>query len=150
MPERNYPASSAEEVMGSMARALYERGGAEELPFIRKLFGTFGETAGRRIREKTNGLDFRSAVTKFFTPALKADPPRAEFVELTDTKLVIKAFTCRIGLAGAGRDVCEAIMELDHKIISRISGENVAMTIEKSIAAGDGHCLIKFEVERTS
>lgn len=38
-------------------------------------------------------------------------------------------------------------MELDRNMISRLTGEEVAMQIEKSIAAGDDCCLIKFQVE---
>lgn len=147
MSGKSYPASSAEEVMGSLARALYEKCGEAELPLISSLFGTLGDSAGQKMREKVGAVNFSVAVSKFFSPALKAVPPRAEFVELTDDKLVIKAFTCRIGLKGAGRKVCEAIMELDRNMISSLTGEKVAMQIEKSIAAGDDCCLIKFQVE---
>ena len=86
-------------------------------------------------------------MTTFFAPALKANPPRAEFVELTEDKLIIKAFTCRIGLHGAGRKLCEAIMEIDREMIGQIAGEKINMQIEKSMAAGDDCCLITFQLK---
>lgn len=142
-----YPASSSEEVMGSLAKALSERSSQDEIPFIAALFGKMGKTSGRRLKEKMGRLDFASAVTTFFTPALKSQPPRAEFIELSDNRLVLKAFTCRLGLRGAGRELCKAIMELDREMISEIAGEKVVMCIEKSLAAGDDCCLIRFQLK---
>lgn len=147
MSREKYPASSNEEVMGSLARALHEKGGDEVIPFIASLFGKLGSTAGAKLKRKMEQGDFKSAVTTFFSSALNAQPPRAEFLELTDEKLVIKAFICRIGLFGAGRKLCEAIMELDREMISQIAGEKIDMHIEKSMAAGDDCCLIKFQLQ---
>jgi hypothetical protein len=146
MSQPQLPSSTSEEVMGSLARVLYERQGREVIPLITSLFGKLGSSAGARLKRKGGTQDFTTAVTTFFTPALQSKPPRAEFVDLTENSLIVKAFTCRIGLCGAGRELCEAVMELDREMINQITGEEVNMIIEKSLAAGDDCCLIKFSV----
>ena len=140
-----YPASSSQEVMGSLARALYEKGGAESLKIIESVFQRYGRAQGRAKKEKIACGDFVSAVKGFFGPALKSSPPRAEFVELTEDRLVLRAFTCRIGIQGAGGELCRAIMELDRAMIGQMAGRELDMCIEKSLAAGDDCCLIEFK-----
>lgn len=140
----DYPASSSQEVMGSLARALYEKGGAKSLKIIESVFKRYGRAQGRAMKEKIACGDFVSAVKGFFGPALKSFPPRAEFVELSENRLVLRAFTCRMGIQGAGGDLCRAIMELDRAMIGQMAGRELDMRIEKSLAAGDDCCLVKF------
>ncbi|MBN2282568.1 MAG: L-2-amino-thiazoline-4-carboxylic acid hydrolase [Deltaproteobacteria bacterium] len=144
--EKNYPASSGPEAQGSLAKALYEKGGAETLPLIASIFRRLGAVQGVKMRKKLGCEDFKSAAWGLFGPALKAQPPRAEFIELTDNKLVIKAFTCRLGLFGAGRNLCEAIMEIDRAMVSGMVGKDVDMKIEKTLAADDDCCLIEIRI----
>ncbi len=139
-----YPASSSAEVHGSLAKALFEEGGEDTLPLISSIFWRLGRAQGVKMKKKLDCDDFRSAVGGLFGPALKAQPPRAQFVELTDDRLVIRSFTCRLGLFGAGKKLCEAVMEIDRAIVSEIVGGDVDMKIEKSFAAGDDCCLIEF------
>jgi len=146
--EKQYPASSSAEVHGSLARALYEKGGAEALPLISSIFWRLGRAQGAKMRKKLDCDDFKSAVGGLFGPALKAQPPRAEFVELTDDRLLIRSFTCRLGLFGAGKELCEAVMEIDRAIVSEIVGGEVDMQIRKSFAADDDCCLIEFKLVR--
>ncbi|MBF7084513.1 hypothetical protein IT084_16310 [Desulfallas sp. Bu1-1] len=141
----DYPASSSQEVMGSLARALYEKGGPEILKIIESVFRRLGQVQGDTMKKKLVCGDFVSAVKGFFGPALKSSPPRAEFVELTEHRLVLKAFTCRMGIQGVGGDLCRAIMELDREMIGQMAGQEVEMRIDKSLAAGDNYCLIEFK-----
>ena len=50
-------------------------------------------------------------------------------------------------LPGAGEEVCQAIMALDKAMLSELAGKPLRMEIRKTLAAGDEHCEIEFEVE---
>jgi hypothetical protein len=146
MVEGKYLVSSSREVQGSLARLLYEKNGPEVLPLIAAIFKEFGVVEGKKARNKLGDLDFTTAVRTFFRPALESKPPRAEIVELTDSKLVLKGLTCAMGLRGAGRAVCQAIMEIDKAIVSNLTKKKVELNIIHTMAANDPFCLVEFLV----
>ncbi len=143
-----YLASSRQEVMGSLARIVYEKNGAGALPLIESLFEELGVAEGRKAGKKLQANDFEEAIKSFFAPALQARPPRAEIVELSGEKVVIKAFKCVMGLYGAGKEVCQAVMALDQSMLTSLTEKPLRMEIIKSLAAGDEHCLIEFRVKK--
>ena len=148
MGENEYLASTSREVQGSLARLLYERNGPEVLPLIATLFAEFGAVEGKKARKKLGELGFVAALKAFFRPAI--DAKRAEIIELSEDKLVLKGLTCAMGLRGAGREVCQAIMALDKAIVSNLTGKEVKMDIKQTLADGDSYCLVEFIVAENS
>ena len=146
MIEGKYLASSSREVQGSLARLLYEKNGPGVLQIIAAIFREFGAVEGKKARKKLGDLDFATAVRNFFRPALESKPPRAEIVELTGSKLVLKGLTCAMGLKGAGREVCQAVMEIDKAIVSKLTKKGVELNIIQTLAANDPYCLVEFLV----
>jgi hypothetical protein len=144
MVEGKYLASSSREVQGSLARLLYEKNGPEVLPLVAAIFKEFGTVEGKKARRKLGDLDFATAVRTFFRPALESKPPRAEIVELTDSKLVLKGLTCAMGLKEAGREVCQAVMEIDKAMVSNLTKKKVELNIIHTLAANDPYCLVEF------
>lgn len=142
---KKYLTSSSREVQGTLARILYEKCGPEVLPIIAEVFKEFGATEGHKLRKKFQPGDFAAAVNTFFGPGIEAG--RAELVEFTGAKAIIRGFQCVMGLHGAGKEVCQAIMALDKAMLSELAGKPLRMEIRKTIAAGDEHCEIEFEVE---
>jgi len=142
---KKYLTSSSREVQGTLARILYEKCGPEVLPVIAEVFKEFGVTEGQKSRKKFQPADFAAAVKPLFGPSIEAG--RSELVELTGTKVIIRGFQCVMGLQGAGKEVCQAIMALDKAMLSELAGKPLRMEIRKTMAAGDEHCEIEFEVE---
>jgi len=79
--------------------------------------------------------------------ALESNPPRAEIVSSSDNEVVIKGHVCAMGLKGAGKEICEAIMAVDQETITEMVGKPLDMRIVKSLATGDDHCIIKFTLK---
>jgi hypothetical protein len=150
MNEKNYPASTSREVQGSLARILYEKNGPSVLPLVSSIFAEFGAIEGKKARKKTGEVDFATAVKTFFAPALESKPPRAEIVSVCGTKLVLKGFKCAMGLQGAGREVCRAVMAIDQAVIENLTGKDVKMDIKQSLAGDDEYCLVEFSVDTGS
>lgn len=142
---KNYLTSSSREVQGTLARILYEKCGPEVLPLIAEIFKEFGAVEGQKARQKVQPADFAAAVQSFFGPGVAAG--RAEIVELTDQKVVVRGRRCVMGLYGAGREVCQAIMALDRAMFGELAGKPVGMEIRKTLAANDEYCEIEFKVE---
>jgi len=145
LEEKKYLTSSSREVQGTLARILYEKCGPEVLPVIAEVFKEFGITEGQKSRKKSQPADFAAAVKPLFGPGIEAG--RSELVELTGTKVIIRGFQCVMGLQGAGKEVCQAIMALDKAMLSELAGKPLRMEIRKTLAAGDEHCEVEFEVE---
>jgi len=146
--ENKYPASTSREVQGSLARLLYEKNGPEVLPLISSIFAEFGTIEGKKARKKLGDFGFVAALSTFFKPAI--DGKRAEIIELREDKLVLKGLTCAMGLKGAGREVCQAIMAVDKAIVSNLTGKEVKLNIKQTLAANDPYCLVEFIVAEDS
>ena len=142
---KKYLTSSSREVQGTLARILYEKCGSEVLPIIAEVFKEFGTVEGKKARKKLPSADFAAAVKSFFGPGIEAG--RAELVELTDKKVIIRGRQCVMGLYDAGRETCRAVMAVDKAMLGELTGKPLRMEIKKTVAANDEYCEVEFEVE---
>jgi hypothetical protein len=54
-----------------------------------------------------------------------------------------------MGLDGAGKEICEAVMAIDQQTLVELVGQPLTMEIHQSRAAGAKHCLISFSLAST-
>jgi predicted hydrocarbon binding protein len=72
---------------------------------------------------------------------------RAGYIELTETKVIVRDRRCVMGLYGARKEVCQAIMAVDKAMLSELAGKSLRMEIKKTLAANDEYCEIEFTVD---
>ncbi|MBD3213629.1 MAG: hypothetical protein GF311_13555 [Candidatus Lokiarchaeota archaeon] len=132
------------EAQGMLIKAFYERFGQEALPIIKEICGKQGKALGLKIRKKVpdNRL---STVAEAFSKSY--DPKDVKVVELSDEKFRIQGTKCPFGLENTSRELCEAVMEIDHEYFKTAVSENIKLKIEKTVAAGDGHCDTTYKVK---
>ena len=61
--------------------------------------------------------------------------------------LRVKGERCALGLAGAGRPICEAMMNMDIGLFEASTGEEIDLSILKTVAAGDECCDVMFALK---
>jgi len=67
-----------------------------------------------------------------------------EIVELSDDAIHIKVPKCTLGIEGTSKELCEAMMATDTKLLNTLLGQEVETKILKSVAAGDKECEVIF------
>ena len=125
------------EQIGRTAKAVDKKFGAEGRNLLRQVQGEIGSEMGEMMKPLSPGEDFKSVGT-FFAGGLKMYGVEHE-VEVKEDKVVVKAPRCPYGLEGTNRELCEAMMAFDKRLIEAIS-PNVTLEIVKSVAAGDPCC----------
>jgi predicted ArsR family transcriptional regulator len=125
------------EAQGMLIKAFYEKFGKEALSIIKDICGRQGRVLGQKIRKKLPDHSL-SSVAEAFTKSY--DPNDVEVVSLSDDTFHIQGTKCPFGLEHTSRELCEAVMEIDHEYFRTAVSEDITLTIKRTIAAGDPRC----------
>jgi len=101
------------EAQGMLIKAFYEKFGKEALPIIKEILGKQGRALGLKIKKKLpdNRL---STVAKAFSKSY--DPNLVKVIAIADDIFQIQGTQCPFGLENTSRELCEAVMEIDHEL----------------------------------
>lgn len=123
--------------IGSIAKAVDKKFGAEGRSLLRQVMGERGFEMGAMMKPLSPGEDFKSVGT-FFAGAIKMFGVENE-AEVREGEVVVRAPKCPYGLEGTKRELCEAMMNFDARAVETI-GPNVTLQIVRTVAAGDPIC----------
>lgn len=124
--------------IGALSKAFYEKYGDEALPTIAEVMGESGVEHAKIAQSMLKGNDMK-AVGELFGMMEMFDF-EVEVIELSDDTIRFKMAPCPMGLEGTSKELCEAMMTSDKKMIETIIGKEVDANILKSVAAGDEYC----------
>jgi len=131
--------------LGAVCVAMIDRFGEEAEAVIRDLCAQRGLALGEKLASTMSRRSFSTGVEAFVTASRKSQTP-AELISISDTRAVLSGNRCPLGLEGKGLRVCRAMMDVDTGILQAACGGEIRVTIEKSVATGDDHCLVVFEL----
>ena len=134
------------EVEAELCKLFYKKFGEEALPIIRAVFREWGLHLGQRRKAEMEGEGLKAACETFLKPALQREP-KPEIIELSDERLEMKIFACPYHLKGWGRELCEAMEEMDGATMATLVGRELAGQHLKVIAAGDECCHVVMELK---
>jgi predicted hydrocarbon binding protein len=130
-------------MIGDVSKAFYEKNGKEALPTITEVANKRGaeraEIMGKMMRVK----NMKDVGELFKMMDLTMDIG-IEVIESSDKAFHFKLLKCVAGIDGTSRELCEALMATDKKMLSTLLGYEVEMKILQSIAAGDKNCEVIF------
>lgn len=121
------------ETQGALIKAFYERYGKEALQTLSEVMSEAGVESGK-IALKELRIKGMNVVSEL------AHAKGLEIIALSDDMIHFKNLQCPYGLKGTTRELCEAIMAYDRKMVSTIFKQEAEMKIPKTIAAGDQYC----------
>ena len=143
---KEFEVNTARDALALLSVLFYKRFGDEALPLIGKVCRKLGRTIGNQMRTNLDSFDLKSVGNAFLEGAKRRKSP-VTLLELTEKKIRVRSERCGLGLAGAGRPICEAMMNMDMGIFEAATGEEMALSILKTVAAGDECCDVIFTLK---
>jgi hypothetical protein len=119
---------------------LFRKYGNEGLVLIADMSREYGLTIAARAKDKLENNDLASVadyLLRIFGTVGRSKNNRTELVEITDTKVVIKAFQCPLRFDMPAMCLAHTTME---KTVVETLNPKLVYRIGKSIPAGDDYC----------
>ncbi len=130
--------------MGALSKAFYERYGKEALPIITEVMSQGGVESGKLMQAMAPVKDM-AGFSEMFKRIAAMIGAETETIELSDDVFHFKSSSpCPMGLEGTSKELCEALMTADQKMLSTFLGQEVDMKVLKAVAGGDKECELIF------
>jgi hypothetical protein len=128
---------------GTLCMAFYEKDGKEAIPIITEVSGKSGVAQAEMMQKMMPVKDMKDvgALFKMMDSMMEMG---LEIIELTDDSIHFKVPRCICGIEGTSKELCEAMMTSDVKMAGTLLGQEMEMTILKSLAVGDKECEVIF------
>ncbi|MFX0008029.1 MAG: L-2-amino-thiazoline-4-carboxylic acid hydrolase [Promethearchaeota archaeon] len=136
--------SSPIEAQGLLIKAIYEKFGKEALPIIKDICKRQGKSLGLKLKKKIPNNTL-STVARVFSKSF--DQNFVDIISISDKKFQIRGTRCPFGLENTSRELCEAVMVIDHEYFREAVGDDVKLKIIKTLAAGDPFCDTIYELD---
>ena len=129
--------------IGNLGKAFYEKYGDEALPVISEVMGKNGVAMAEMSKPMLKGEGMKAVREAFGT--FEMFDMGLEVLEVSDDTFHFKIAPCPLCLEGTSRELCEAMMTSDKKMVETIIGQEVEMEIPKSVAVGDEYCEVHYK-----
>ena len=130
-------------MIGDLCRAFYEKNGKEALPIITEVASKSGAQRAEIMQKMMPVKDMKGVGELFKMMDLMMEMGM-EIIELSDDAIHFKVQKCMLGIEGTSKELCEAMMATDTKMLNTLLGQEVETKILKSVAAGDKECEVIF------
>ena len=135
---------NAIEAQGLLIKAVYKKYGAEVLTIIKKVCEKQGRSLGLKVKRKLPNNNL-TTVAKAFSKSF--DQNFVKIISISDEKFQIRGTKCPFGLENTSRELCEAVMAIDHEYFREAVSDNIQLKILKTVAAGDPYCDTVYEIK---
>ncbi|MFX1417885.1 MAG: L-2-amino-thiazoline-4-carboxylic acid hydrolase [Promethearchaeota archaeon] len=133
------------EAQGLLIKAFYKKFGEEALPIIKNVCRKQGKSLGLKIKKKIPKNNLTS-VAKAFSNSF--DQNFVKIISISDEKFQIRGTKCPFGLENTSRELCEAVMVIDHEYFQEAVNDKVELKILKTVAVGDPYCDTVYEIKK--
>jgi predicted hydrocarbon binding protein len=132
------------EAQGLLIKAIYKEFGKAVLPIIKEICRKQGKSLGLKIKKKISNRKLPT-VAKAFSKSF--DPNFTKVISISDNKFQIHGTKCPFGLENTSRELCEAVMTIDHEYFREAVSDKIKLKIIKTVAAGDPYCDTVYEIK---
>ncbi len=133
------------EAQGLLIKAVYKKFGVEVLPIIKDVCRKQGKSLGLKVKKKLPNNNL-TTVAKAFSKSF--DQNFVKIISISDEKFQIHGTKCPFGLENTSRELCEAVMAIDHEYFREAVSDKIELKIFKTVAEGDPHCDTVYEIKR--
>ncbi len=133
------------EAQGLLIKAVYKKFGVEVLPIIKDVCRKQGKSLGLKLKKKLPNNNL-TTVAKAFSKSF--DQNFVKIISISDKKFQIHGTKCPFGLENTSRELCEAVMAIDHEYFREAVSDKIELKIFKTVAAGDPYCDTIYEIKR--
>jgi predicted hydrocarbon binding protein len=130
-------------MMGDMCIAFYKKYGKDALPIISAVSTKYGEPNAKLVQKMMPVKNLKD-VAEMYKMMFGMIGEKFDIVKVSDDTLHFKVSTCPMCIQGTSKELCEAMMQTDKKMVGTLIGHPINIDIMKSVAAGDKYCEVTF------
>jgi predicted hydrocarbon binding protein len=130
-------------MMGDMCIAFYKKYGKDALSTISAVSTKYGEP-NAKLAQKMMPVKNLKDVAEMYKMMFGMIGEKYDVVKVSDDTLHFKVSTCPMCIQGTSKELCEAMMQTDKKMVGTLIGHPINIDIMKSVAAGDKYCEVAF------
>jgi len=135
---------NAIEAQGLLIKTVYKKYGVDVLSTIKNVCGKQGKSLGLKVKRNLPNNNL-TTVAKAFSKSF--DQNFVKIITISDEKFQIQGTKCPFGLENTSRELCEAVMAIDHEYFREAASDNVQLKILRTVAAGDPYCDTIYEIK---
>ncbi len=137
---------TARDALAVLSLRIYEKFGKAGLPLIEDVCYQLGRAIGSKMRK---GLADHSlgSVGQVFVNSARKRGSNVEIIEKSKKAFHLKTgkgYRCVLGLNNKDREICQAMMGIDHGIFEAATNESIHMEIIKTVAGNDDCCETRY------
>jgi predicted hydrocarbon binding protein len=129
--------------MADLIKAFYKKFGKDALPTIAAVSAKYGAEYAK-MAQKMMPVKNMKDVGEMYKMMAAMMGGKMEIIESSNDVLHIKMPSCPYALQGTSRELCDALMNTDKKMVSTLLGKEINIKVPKSVAAGDKYCEVIF------
>ncbi len=133
------------EAQGLLIKAVYKKFGGEVLSIIKNVCRKQGQSLGLKVKKKLPKNNLTS-VAKAFSKSF--DQNFVKIISISDERFQIQGTKCPFGLENTSRELCEAVMAIDHEYFREAVSDKIELKILKTVAEGDPYCDTVYEIKK--
>jgi len=126
------------DILGDFAKAFYEKCGADSLKTMEQAMDKQGQRMAATMKPMCPGED-PVTVARFFVQSINNFGLPLEIIEEKENEARIKVPYCVHHLENTSRELCEAMMGADRRMIETLCPKG-ELVIDKTVAEGYPHC----------
>ena len=130
-------------MIGDLCSAFYKKYGKDALPTIAAVSAKYGEPEAKIVQKMMPVKNLKD-IAEMYKMMSAMMGEKMEIVKVSDDMLHFKVSTCPMCLQGTSKELCEAMMQTDKKMVSTLLGHQINIGILKTVAAGDKYCEVTF------
>jgi predicted hydrocarbon binding protein len=126
-----------------LSSAFYKKYGKDALSTISAVSAKYGEPNAKLVQQMMPIKNMKD-VAEMYKMMFGMIGEKFEIVRVSDDTLHFKVSTCPMCIERTSKELCEAVMQTDKKMVSTLIGHQINLGILKSVAAGDKYCEVTF------
>jgi predicted hydrocarbon binding protein len=130
-------------MVGDLSSAFYKKYGKDALSTISAVSAKYGEPNAKLVQQMMPIKNMKD-VAEMYKMMFGMIGEKFEIVKVSDDTLHFKVSTCPMCIERTSKELCEAVMQTDKKMVSTLIGHQINLGILKSVAAGDKYCEVTF------
>lgn len=130
-------------MIGDLSSAFYKKYGKDALSTISAVSAKYGEPNAKLVQQMMPIKNMKD-VAEMYKMMFGMIGEKFDIVKVSDDTLHFKVSTCPMCIQGTSKELCEAMMQTDKKMVSTLLGHQINIGILKSVAAGNKYCEVTF------
>ena len=129
--------------MGDLCTAFYKKYGNDAVSTVSAVSAKYGEPFAKIVQKMMPVKNLKD-VAEMYKMMFGMTGEKFEVVKASEDTLHFTMSNCPLGLEGTSKELCEAAMQMDRKMVGTLVGHPINIGVMKTVAAGDKNCEVTF------